>query len=72
MTHPEQFRLTREQEANYFAMHLLVPTEMLRREYAKLGPVDVTDDNCPVLHKLAKRFGVSRQLMAMRIAEESF
>lgn len=68
---PVKTDIDKEKEANCFAAHLLVPTEILRREYARLGPVDVADDSCPALRLLAKRFGVSTTLMAMRIAEES-
>ena len=66
-----QTHTEKEKEANYFAGHLLVPAAMLRQEYANLGPVDMADENCPALRNLAKRFGVSTTLMAMRIAEES-
>lgn len=67
MTTAEQI----EKEANYFAMHLLVPTEMLRDELRKLGGIDVCDDRSGALKKLAKRFGVSETIVAFRIAEES-
>lgn len=60
-----------EKEANYFAMHLLVPTEMLRAELNNLGGIDVCDDRSGALKKLAKRFGVSETIIAFRISEES-
>lgn len=60
-----------EKEANYFAMHLLVPTEMLRAELNRLGGIDVCDDRTGALKKLAKRFGVSETIIAFRISEES-
>ncbi len=65
MTADEQ----REHEANVFAMHLLVPSGMLRRELAKIGGIDIAGDGGDV-KKLARKFGVSETLMAMRVAEE--
>ena len=58
-----------EQEANYFAMHLLVPTDMLRAEVQKMGGVEIVDDSSGDLKKLAKRFGVSEAVIAFRLAE---
>lgn len=63
---PEELR---EQEANCFAAHLLVPSAMLRKELAKLGGVDLAGDGKDVA-KLARKFGVSTTLMAVRIGEE--
>lgn len=62
--------LAKEEEANYFASHLLVPSAMLRREWAKVGPIDLSGDDGKIA-KLAKLFGVSQNLMAFRLAEES-
>lgn len=62
--------IDKEKEANYFAAHLLVPSALLRVEYAKLGPVDMAAEDDAPLKALAKRFGVSTTLMAMRIAED--
>lgn len=59
-----------ETEANYFAMHLLVPADRLRAELEKIGGVDLADDKATQLRKLARRFGVSETVMAFRIAEE--
>ncbi len=60
-----------DKEANYFAMHLLVPTSMLREELRKLGGIDLCDDNGKALKSLAKTFGVSQAIIAFRIAEET-
>lgn len=61
----------REQEANYFAMHLLVPSDMLRAEVAKLGGFDLCDDRSGVLRRLARKFQVSDAIIAFRMAEEA-
>jgi Zn-dependent peptidase ImmA (M78 family) len=59
-----------EVEANYFAMHLLVPTDALRREMDKIGGIDLSSDDGS-LKKLAKKFGVSQAVIAFRIGEEA-
>jgi len=51
-------------EANYFAMHLLVPDEFLARE--KFLP-DLADDKG--LRQLADKFDVPLSVMAFRIGE---
>lgn len=56
-----------EIEANAFAMELLMPEDWLRDDMAKLGGVDIEDDK--VISELAKRYGVSRQIMTRRIVE---
>ena len=58
-----------EKEANYFAMQLLVPTEMLKRELAKYDGVDLCEPG-GVIEKLAKTFGVTTTIIAFRISEE--
>lgn len=60
-----------EKEANYFAMHLLVPTNLLRAELAKIGGFDLVDDRDGNLRKLARKFGVSETIIAFRVAEEA-
>lgn len=55
-------------EANYFAMHLLVPEALLAREGQKLTQFDLAEGT-PV-SKLAKIFGVSEAVMAYRLAED--
>lgn len=59
-----------EREASLFAMHLLVPTEMLRSEVRKMGGIELCGDG-QQLKKLAKRFGVSQEIIAFRIGEEA-
>lgn len=58
----------REAEANYFAMHLLVPTEALKKAVNAAGGIDLCDDDA--LKKLAKKFGVSLTIIAFRMGEE--
>lgn len=54
-------------EANYFAICLLLDEEMVRREVRRIAPdgFDIEDD--PAIGLLAKRFGVSVQLMTIRL-----
>lgn len=54
-----------EAEANAFAMELLMPEEWLRKDIA--GGFDIEDD--AKLKKLAKKYGVSMQVMALRIGQ---
>ena len=54
-----------EEEANYFAMHLLVPTGLLAKE--DLSSLDFADDRG--IKELAKKYGVSLSVMAFRIRE---
>lgn len=53
-----------ESEANAFAMELLMPAAWILRDAAG---IDI-DDHVAV-HKLAKRYGVSDQVMALRIGQ---
>lgn len=57
-----------EAEANYFAMHLLVPTAMLIAAVHELGGIDLGDDG--VIERLAHRFDVSTNVIAFRLSEE--
>jgi Zn-dependent peptidase ImmA (M78 family) len=58
-----------DREANLFAIALLMPEELVRKEVAKLKqPLDLSDDNKGV-KQLAQKFGVSITLMAMRLGE---
>lgn len=59
---PEQ---KREDEANRFAMALLMPSEMLKAEVKKLS--GVTYENAVKI--LAKKFDVSRERMAARLEQ---
>lgn len=56
-----------EREANEFAMHLLVPTEFLKRDLKALGGIDIEDDL--QITQLAKKYKVSVQIMTLRIAQ---
>lgn len=55
-----------EEEANLFAMELLMPTKFLEAEIAKIGQIDIEDEK--PMAALAKKFGVSRQVMLWRLA----
>lgn len=50
-------------EANYFAMHLLMPTQFLLRDIG--DGIDLTDDR--EVERLAKRYKVPQSLMAIRL-----
>ena len=56
-----------ENEANYFAMCLLMPESFVRAEVAKMGGFDIENDRD--MAKLARKFGVSSTLMATRIGQ---
>ena len=46
-----------EKEANYFAMCLLMPEELVRKEVKRMGGnIDIGDDK--TMKKLADKFGV--------------
>lgn len=52
-------------EANYFAMHLLMPTQFLLRDIG--DGIDLTDDDA--VKKLAERYQVPASIMAIRLQE---
>lgn len=54
-----------EAEANLFAMALLMPEELVRKELAK--GIDIAEDE--EIKKLAKKFQVPIGLMAIRIGQ---
>lgn len=56
-------------EAWQFAMELLMPEEIVRREYAKFGPIDLMDTKR--LKKFADKFRVDPQVMAIRLGQLS-
>jgi Zn-dependent peptidase ImmA (M78 family) len=56
-----------EREANYFAMCLLMPEEMLLADIKKAGGIDVTND--AAVKKLADRYKVPAVTMALRIGQ---
>jgi Zn-dependent peptidase ImmA (M78 family) len=56
-----------EREANAFAAALLMPKHLLMKEIEKV-PLDLADDDNDGILELAKKFEVSTQAMAFRIA----
>lgn len=56
-----------EREANHFAMELLMPTEFMEAEIAKLGRFDIEDGKA--IATLAKKFKVSVPLMTLRVGQ---
>ena len=60
-------RADMEREANYFARCLLMPRQFLLADLKALGGVDLCEDD--QVSKLAKKYGVSISLMALRIYE---
>lgn len=59
--------LEREREANYFAICLLMPGEMVIAEMAKL--TDAERDIDSIFPLLAEKFQVSQQVVAFRLAD---
>lgn len=57
-----------EAEANYFAMHILVPDTALRAAIEKIGPVDLFAD-VSLVTKLAKQFQTSENVITFRLRE---
>lgn len=55
-----------EDEANYFAMCLLMPSHLVKQEVAKVK-LDLTNDDA--LKSLAKTFDVSMTAMALRLSQ---
>lgn len=56
----------RDQEATQFAISLLMPRRMVKREIEKMGGVQfLTDD----IERLADTFQVTPEMMAMRIQQ---
>ena len=58
-----------DEEANYFAMCLLMPADFVEAEIKKCGLIDLTDERSPGLKKLARKFGVSEALMTIRLGQ---
>ena len=54
-----------EEEANIFAMELLMPRELLLADLDKVGNFDIEDDR--TIKLLAKRYRVSEAVMFYRI-----
>jgi Zn-dependent peptidase ImmA (M78 family) len=56
-----------EREANYFARCLLMPRRFVLADLKATGGVDLCEDD--QVKQLAKKYGVSVSLMALRIYE---
>lgn len=57
-----------DREANYFAICLLMPEELVRKEVKKLRrPIDLSDDKD--IKELANTFRVSIPLMTLRLGQ---
>lgn len=67
MTGPVYF--DEEEEANYFAMCLLIPEDLLRADIARSGKLafDLVDE--PLIGQLANRYQVTPQLMLLRLID---
>ena len=61
-----------EREANLFAMELLMPYDMLKRDVAEIGGIDPEGSDEKSRHQLkylAKRYKVSEQVMMFRLGQ---
>lgn len=69
MTVKTQRELQMDREANYFAVCLLMPADMLKRDVATMYPdgLDLVDGK--EIKTLAKRYQVSVTLMTARLME---
>jgi Zn-dependent peptidase ImmA (M78 family) len=54
-----------EREANLFAIALLMPEEFIRGDMRGLPPLNLDYD--PRIKKMAKRYGVTEQMMTARL-----
>lgn len=54
-------------EANAFAMELLMPELFVRLDLEKAGGIDIDDQRA--LSRLARRYGVSITVMAVRLGQ---
>lgn len=54
-----------EDEANVFAMEMLMPTKFLIKEIRAIGGVSIDDDE--KMDRLARKFKVQQQILAVRI-----
>ena len=57
---------SKEAEANYFAMHLLMPSDLLRKEIRNIKSFDMNNERH--MADLAKRFQVSQAILGYRLA----
>lgn len=56
-----------EREANQFAMALLMPENLIRKELKRLGGIDLADPRAT--KELARKFQVSETLLAIRLGQ---
>ncbi len=54
-----------DQEANYFAMCLLMPESLLRKDIAELPPLEAPE----LVKRLAKKYQVFEPIMAIRLGQ---
>lgn len=66
---PNQYDIDMEREANLFARELLMPTQFVQDYLRKVGGIDLTDSDTKAIKAMAKKFGVTPELMTFRIAE---
>lgn len=66
---PNRYDLDMETEANLFARELLMPTQFVKDYLRKVGGIDLIDSDTKALKTMAKKFGVTSELMAFRIGE---
>lgn len=59
-----------EGEANIFAMELLMPEHLLRKDIERLGGIDLEDESA--IKTLARKYKVSLTVMAVRIGQLIF
>lgn len=62
-----QLESAEEEEANLFAMSLIMPEAFVRDEVRKMGGLDLCSDKA--IKKLADRFQVPMGMMAFRLAQ---
>ena len=60
---------TTEAEANLFARELLMPTQFVKDYLTKVGGIDLCDSDTRAIKTMAKKFGVTPEMMAFRIGE---
>lgn len=58
-----------EAEANLFARELLMPTQFVKDYLNKIGGIDLTGSDTRAIKTMAKKFGVTPEMMAFRIGE---
>ena len=67
----ESRRRMTDLDANYFAMCLLMPEDLLRKEVSKMGKnADIFEDDW--IKSLANKFKVDEKLMLIRLGQLGF